>query len=111
MSTTSSPPVSRYLFYGSFPISYGYTYILLVVHCISKWVEAKATKTNDIKICCGFCEMFCLPKALIGFSIKPCWPCVKKSSAHQSVVKGCFLSSQDNISNIIKNVSLSNNFW
>ncbi|RDY10042.1 Retrovirus-related Pol polyprotein from transposon 17.6, partial [Mucuna pruriens] len=36
-------------FMGPFPISNGYSYILLVVDYVSKWVEAIATKTNDAK--------------------------------------------------------------
>ncbi|RDX97899.1 pol, partial [Mucuna pruriens] len=39
---------------GSFPISYDYAYILLVVDYVSKWVEAKATKINDAKIVVDF---------------------------------------------------------
>ncbi|RDX82349.1 gag-pol, partial [Mucuna pruriens] len=45
-------------FMGLFPISNGYSYILLVVDYMSRWVEAVATKTNDAK--------FGVPKALIN---------------------------------------------
>ncbi|RDY04837.1 Pol polyprotein, partial [Mucuna pruriens] len=45
-------------FMGSFPISNGYSYILLVVDYMSRWVEAVATKTNDAR--------FGVPKALIS---------------------------------------------
>ncbi|RDY00678.1 hypothetical protein CR513_16114, partial [Mucuna pruriens] len=41
-------------FMGPFPISCGNSYILLVVDYVSKWVEAKATKTNDAKIVVEF---------------------------------------------------------
>ena len=34
---------------GLFPPSLGKTYIVLVVDYISKWVEAKATRTDDTK--------------------------------------------------------------
>ncbi|RDX72688.1 hypothetical protein CR513_47783, partial [Mucuna pruriens] len=45
-------------FMGPFPISNGYSYILLAVDYVSRWVEAIATKTND--------AMVCVPKALIS---------------------------------------------
>jgi len=35
---------------GLFPSSFGNLYILLVVDYVSKWIEAKATWTNDAKI-------------------------------------------------------------
>ncbi|RDY08447.1 hypothetical protein CR513_07319, partial [Mucuna pruriens] len=40
-------------FMGSFPISNGYSYILLAVDYMSRWVEAVATKTNDAKVWCA----------------------------------------------------------
>ncbi|RDX82615.1 pol, partial [Mucuna pruriens] len=54
-----------------FPISYGYAYILLLVDYVSKWVDAKATKTNDAKVVVDFVRsnifcMFGVPKALIS---------------------------------------------
>jgi len=36
-------------FMGSFPVSHGFSYILLVVDYVSWCVEVKATKTNDSK--------------------------------------------------------------
>ncbi|RDX70137.1 pol, partial [Mucuna pruriens] len=36
-------------FMGPFPVSNGYSYILLAVDYVSTWVEAIATKTNDAK--------------------------------------------------------------
>ncbi|CAN6706893.1 unnamed protein product [Malus baccata var. baccata] len=36
-------------FMGPFPPSYSFTYILLAVDYVSKWVETKATRTNDSK--------------------------------------------------------------
>ncbi|RDX95519.1 gag-pol, partial [Mucuna pruriens] len=56
---------------GPFPISNGYSYILLVVDYVSRWVEAAATKTNDAKVVVDFLKsnIFCwfgVPKALIS---------------------------------------------
>ncbi|RDX86566.1 hypothetical protein CR513_32090, partial [Mucuna pruriens] len=58
-------------FMGPFPISNGYSYILLVVDYMSRWVEAVATKTNDGKVVVNFLKsnIFCkfgLPKVLIS---------------------------------------------
>lgn len=41
-------------FMGSVPTSSGFSYILLVVDYVSKWVEAKATRTYDAKVVVGF---------------------------------------------------------
>ncbi|RDX92237.1 pol, partial [Mucuna pruriens] len=51
-------------FMGPFPISNRYSYILLAVDYVSRWVKAIATKTNDAKsnILCRFG----VPKALIS---------------------------------------------
>ncbi|RDX94496.1 pol, partial [Mucuna pruriens] len=58
-------------FMGPFPISEGNSYILLVVDYVSRWVEAKATKTNDAKVVVRFLKsnIFCrfgVPRALIS---------------------------------------------
>ncbi|RDX90240.1 Pol polyprotein, partial [Mucuna pruriens] len=58
-------------FMGPFPISNGNSYILLVIGYVSRWVEAKATKTNDAKVVLDFLKsnIFCrfgVPKALIS---------------------------------------------
>ncbi|RDX89948.1 hypothetical protein CR513_28247, partial [Mucuna pruriens] len=45
-------------FMGPFPVSNGYSNILLAMDYMSRWVEAVATKTNDAK--------FRMPKALIS---------------------------------------------
>ncbi|RDY04336.1 hypothetical protein CR513_11963, partial [Mucuna pruriens] len=36
--------------WGPFPISNGYSHILVAVDYVSRWVEAAATKTNDAKL-------------------------------------------------------------
>ncbi|RDX61367.1 pol, partial [Mucuna pruriens] len=58
-------------FMGPFPVSNGYSYILLAVDYVSRWVEAIATKTNDAKVVVDFLKsnIFCqfgVPKALIS---------------------------------------------
>ncbi|XP_027356742.1 uncharacterized protein LOC113866050 [Abrus precatorius] len=58
-------------FMGPFPISTGYSYILLAVDYVSRWVEAKATRTNDSKVVLDFLRthIFCrfsVPKAVIS---------------------------------------------
>ncbi|RDX82740.1 gag-pol, partial [Mucuna pruriens] len=48
-------------FMGPFPVSNGYSYILLGVDYMSRWVEAIATKTNDAKVVVDFLKsnIFC----------------------------------------------------
>ncbi|KAM2212731.1 hypothetical protein ACFX1S_022996 [Malus domestica] len=41
-------------FMGPFPFSHGFLYILLAVDYVSKWVEAKATRTNDSRVVADF---------------------------------------------------------
>ncbi|RDX94458.1 putative mitochondrial protein, partial [Mucuna pruriens] len=58
-------------FMGSFLVSNGYSYILLVVDYVSRWVETITTKTNDAKIVVDFLKsnIFCrfgVSKALIS---------------------------------------------
>ncbi|RDY12052.1 hypothetical protein CR513_03203, partial [Mucuna pruriens] len=58
-------------FMGPFPVSNGYSYILLAMDYMSRWVEAVATKTNDAKVVVNFLKsnIFCrfgVPKALIS---------------------------------------------
>ncbi|RDY09839.1 pol, partial [Mucuna pruriens] len=58
-------------FMGPFTVSNGYSYILLAVDYVSRWVEAIATKTNDAKVVVDFLKsnIFCrfgVPKALIS---------------------------------------------
>ncbi|RDY13962.1 pol, partial [Mucuna pruriens] len=58
-------------FMGPFPISEGNSYILFAINYISRWVEAKATKTNDVKVVVRFLKsnIFCrfgVPRALIS---------------------------------------------
>ncbi|CAN6580885.1 unnamed protein product [Malus baccata var. baccata] len=54
-----------------FPPSYGFTYILLAVDYVSKWVEAKATHTNDSKVVADFVKTnifarFGMPRVFIS---------------------------------------------
>ena len=58
-------------FMGPLPSSYGFSYILLVVDYVSRWVEAKATMNNDSKIVSKFLKtnIFCrygMSKAIIS---------------------------------------------
>ncbi|CAN6678112.1 unnamed protein product [Malus baccata var. baccata] len=58
-------------FMGPFPPSYGFTYILLAVDYVSKWVEAKATRTNDSKVVADFIKAnifsrFGIPRVFIS---------------------------------------------
>jgi len=58
-------------FMGPFPVSFGFTYILLDVDYVSKWVEAKATKTNDARVVIDFVRshIFCrfeIPRAIVS---------------------------------------------
>ncbi|CAN6544064.1 unnamed protein product [Malus baccata var. baccata] len=58
-------------FMGPFPPSYGFTYILLAVDYVSKWVEAKATRTNDSKVVADFIKAnifsrFGMPRVFIS---------------------------------------------
>ncbi|RDY13174.1 Pro-Pol polyprotein, partial [Mucuna pruriens] len=52
-------------FMGPFPVSNGYSYILLAVDYVSRWVEAIPTRTNDVKVVVDFLK-FGVPKALIS---------------------------------------------
>ncbi|KAL9403280.1 hypothetical protein Peur_000252 [Populus x canadensis] len=58
-------------FMGPFPSSFGNLYILLAVDYVSKWIEAKATRTNDVKVVLDFVrthivDRFGIPKAIIS---------------------------------------------
>lgn len=55
---------------GIFPCSFGFVYILLACDYVSKWVEAKATRTDDSSVVVDFVrtQIFCrfgIPKAII----------------------------------------------
>ncbi|WKA06384.1 hypothetical protein VitviT2T_024286 [Vitis vinifera] len=57
-------------FMGLFPLSFGYSYILVGVDYVSKWVEAIACKHNDHKVVVKFLKeniftRFGVPKAII----------------------------------------------
>jgi transposase InsO family protein len=54
-----------------FPSSFGNLYILFVVDYVSKWIEAKAIRTNDAKVVLDFAkthifDRFGIPKAIIS---------------------------------------------
>ncbi|XP_052623845.1 uncharacterized protein LOC128129254 [Lactuca sativa] len=58
-------------FMGPFPVSFGNVYILLAVDYVSKWVEAKATRSDDAKTVIEFLKSnvfarFGVPRALIS---------------------------------------------
>lgn len=58
-------------FMGPFPSSCGYLYILLAVDYVSKWVEAKPTRTDDSAAVVGFIKSnifsrFGIPRAIIS---------------------------------------------
>ncbi|KAL0324589.1 UNVERIFIED_CONTAM: hypothetical protein Scaly_2426000 [Sesamum calycinum] len=58
-------------FMGPFPSSCGFSYILLAVDYVSKWVEAKATRTDDSAAVIGFVKShifnrFGVPRAIIS---------------------------------------------
>ena len=55
---------------GHFPVSHGFLYISLVDYA-SRWVEAKATRTNDSKVVVYFVRSnifyrFGVPRAIIS---------------------------------------------
>ena len=54
-----------------FPLSFGFVYILLAVDYVSKWVEAKATRTNNSKVVTEFLRSnifvrFGMPRAVVS---------------------------------------------
>nr|XP_027064775.1 uncharacterized protein LOC113690870 [Coffea arabica] len=56
---------------GPFPSSFDFLYILLAMNYISKWVEAKATHTNDSKVVAEFVKSnifvrFRMPRAIVS---------------------------------------------
>nr|GEY92291.1 reverse transcriptase domain-containing protein [Tanacetum cinerariifolium] len=57
-------------FMGPFPSSRGNKYILFVVDCLSKWVDAKALPTNDTQVVCKLLKnlfaRFGTPRAIIS---------------------------------------------
>ncbi|XP_070682486.1 uncharacterized protein [Malus domestica] len=58
-------------FMGPFPSSYGFMYILLAVDYVSKWVKAKATRTNYSKVVADFIRTnifvrFGMPRVIIS---------------------------------------------
>ncbi|XP_073133296.1 uncharacterized protein [Henckelia pumila] len=58
-------------FMGPFPLSFGFTYILVAVDYVSKWIEAIACRTNDHKVVIKFLKenifsRFGIPRAIIS---------------------------------------------
>ena len=58
-------------FMGPFPVSFVFVYILLAFDYVSKWVEAKPTRTNDAKVVVDFVRsnIFCrfgVPRAIVS---------------------------------------------
>ena len=58
-------------FMGPFPASFGNLYIILAIDYVSKWVEAKATRTDDSLVVAYFVKShifsrFGTPKAIIS---------------------------------------------
>ncbi|XP_071918926.1 uncharacterized protein [Coffea arabica] len=58
-------------FMGPFPSSFGFLYIILAVDYVSKWVEAKATRTNDSRVVADFIRSnifvrFGMPRAIVS---------------------------------------------
>jgi len=56
---------------GPFPISRDFSYILLVFYYVSRWVEAKATRTKDSKVLMDHVRFnifgrFGMPRAIIS---------------------------------------------
>ena len=76
-------------FMGPFTVSFGYVYILLAVDYVSKWVEAKPTRTNDAKVVVHFVRsnLFAgleyLKQLLVIkepiFATDQCIPCLKST--------------------------------
>ena len=70
---------------GQFPIFFGFVYILQVVDYVSKWVEAKATWTDDSYVVVDFIRShifysFGVSKAIISDRVATSiigtwWPC------------------------------------
>jgi len=57
-------------FMGPFP-SFGNLYILLIIDYVSKWIEAKAIRTNEAKVVLNFVmthifDRFGIPKSIIS---------------------------------------------
>jgi len=56
---------------GPFPVSFSYVHILLTIDYVSKWMEAKAIRTNDSKVVIDFINFniffrFGMSRALIS---------------------------------------------
>ncbi|XP_021743881.1 uncharacterized protein LOC110709936 [Chenopodium quinoa] len=86
-------------FMGPFPISHGFTYILLACDYVSKWVEAIPTRTDDSKVVSGFIKSyifsrFGIPRALISdrgthFCNRTVGAMLRKYSVHHKISTAC----------------------
>ncbi|XP_057976014.1 uncharacterized protein LOC131163443 [Malania oleifera] len=81
---------------GPFPVSFGYVYILLTVDYVSKWVEAKATGTDDSKVATDF----------ISSTHSPGVNCYHPQTSGQTGV-----SNREIKSIIEQTVNLSRKYW